>query len=386
MDTSAPAVTKQGPSPSPGRTYKDHFGLGRLPFENVPDPDFFFNQGEYQRVLRRITDALTSGRGLMVVAGPIGSGKTTLSQRLMSGLPEKTAHLWLAEPPGTDREILQMLLRRLGYPLEWGSRVLALGALRDRLLKIRASGGRFLLVVDESHKITDQGLETIRLLNNLEEGASKLIQILLFGQEELSEMLTLTSREAFRQRIANFELLGCMSPPQVRDYIRHRLRVAGGDPALFPDALVEAVAAAARGIPRLTNSLCDRALLIAFERGNGAVEAADLLKAAEDLGMYSKAFPFLLGRGTAGPSTPPADPGAADPGEADPGPTADLAENDGASGARANGSPSPLAGPLALLAVGVAALAASLLYYCSRAAELYGDACLPHLFADLFVR
>ena len=92
--------------------YAAHFGLRLLPFENVPDPAFFFNEGEYQRVLARLSDAVAAGRGLMVVAGPIGSGKTTLSQKLMAGLPERTVHVWCAEPPGADRELFKMLLEK----------------------------------------------------------------------------------------------------------------------------------------------------------------------------------------------------------------------------------------------------------------------------------
>lgn len=351
----------------PASAYVAHFGLSRLPFENVPDPAFYFNQGEFQRVLQRITDALNAGRGLMVVAGPIGSGKTTLSQRLMVDLPDDTVHLWLAEPPETDREILQALLRRLGYPITWESRVLALGALRDRLLEIRARGGRFLLVIDESHKITDEGLETIRLLNNLEEGADKLIQILLLGQEELTGMLTRTGREAFRQRIGNLEVLGRMSAPQVRDYVHHRLRVAGGEPAIIPDLLDEAIAGAGGGIPRLTNSLCDRALLLAFESHKPAVDAKDLLRAAEDIGLYGKAVQSLVGQGQAESS--PADPPVSVKQAVLPDPVLE--------------SRGRLIGPLAFLAAGVAALAASLFFYCFRAVRLYGGDCLSHLMRDL---
>ncbi len=166
-----------------------------------------------------------------------------------------------------------MLLEKLGATFVWESRVLALDVLRDRLLRLRASGRRCLFVVDESHKFTDAGLEAVRLLNNLEQGADKLIQVLLLGQEELAVMLTSPGREAFRQRIANLEQLGRMTQQQVRDYVRHRLRVAGGGADIFPDLVLDAVAEAAGGIPRLTNSLCDRAMLRAFEQGTRRAEA-----------------------------------------------------------------------------------------------------------------
>jgi general secretion pathway protein A len=378
--------------------YAAHFGLKALPFENVPDPAFFFNEGEYQRVLRRLSDAVGAGRGLMVVAGPIGSGKTTLSQKLMADLPGETVHLWSAEPPETDQELFRMLLERLGATFAWESRVLALGVLRDRLLRLRSAGGRCLLVVDESHKFSDGGLEAVRLLNNLEQGPDKLIQVLLLGQEELTGMLTSPGREAFRQRIANLEILGRMTPPQVRDYVRHRLRVAGGDPGIFPDLVLEAVAEAAGGIPRLTNSLCDRALLHAFEHGKPVVDGKDLLHAAEEIGVYRKAFHFLVGRERAAeqggdrPAKPPEAAPAPVPASA-PAPAATAPAPAAlfpvpaapAPAARAVPADAPargLNGPLLVLAGGVVALAASLVFYGSRAAALGGD-WLSRLVQDL---
>lgn len=366
-------------NPEGEAVYLEHFGFRVMPFENVPDPAFFFDDGEYQRILRRLTSAVSAGRGLMVVAGPIGAGKTTLSQKLMADLPESTVRLWLAEPPDTDRELFRMLLQRLGSEFTGDSRVPTLGVLRDLLLKLHAAGGQCLVVVDESHKFSDEVLEAIRLLNNLEEGASKLIQILMLGQEELTEMLTRAGREAFRQRIANMEVLGRMSPPQVRNYVRHRLRVAGGDPGIFPDLILDAIAAAAAGIPRLTNSLCDRALRNAFEGGKRLVDTKDLLQAAEELGVYSKAFHISIGQERSAAEQPVAstiDGSAESPSYSPPPLTPDSA-------APAAAPWRPLLVPLAFLAGGIAAVVASLLYYCSRSTALYGGGCLGHLVQDL---
>jgi general secretion pathway protein A len=322
----------------------------------------------------------------------------------MAELPASTVHLWLAEPPGTDRELFEMLAQLLGTPLPGESRVLALGALRERLLQLHAAGGQCLVVVDESHKISDAGLEAIRLLNNLEQGAAKLIQVLLLGQKELTELLAAPGHEAFRQRIANFELLGCMRPLQVRDYVRHRLRVAGGEPGIFPEPLLDAVAEAAAGTPRLTNSLCDRALRNAFEAGRQVVDAKDLLQAAEEVGVYRKAFHFLLAREPAAGQPPPAAPVAPEPrpqaaGEPAAAPAAPpepqpapvpvpsfAAPAPAAGPADAAPRPArerPPAGPLLLLAGGIAALAASLLYYRIRATASYGGDWVGHLVADL---
>ena len=101
--------------------YTGHFGLAALPFENVPDLAFFFKGGDYDRILTRMTDALSAGRGLLAVSGPIGAGKTTLSQKLMAEVPEETRIVWLAEPPDTAMELLAFLSQDLGIPGEPGS-------------------------------------------------------------------------------------------------------------------------------------------------------------------------------------------------------------------------------------------------------------------------
>jgi general secretion pathway protein A len=309
----------------------------------------------------------------------------------MAGLPESTVHVWFAEPPGTDRELFQMLLERLGSRFIGDSRVLALGVLRDLLLKLHAAGGRCLVVVDESHKFSNEGLEAIRLLNNLEQGAAKLVQVLMLGQEELTEMLTGKGREAFRQRITNLEILGCMKPAQVCDYIRHRLRVAGGDPQLFPDLILEAIAAAAMGIPRLTNSLCDRALRNAFEGGRLVVGAKDLLQAAEEIGVDREAFHFLVGQERVAAESSEAASSAVGPAEPAPWtcPRPEIVPPAATGGESASTSETPrrtLLVPLALLAGGIVALAASLVFYCSRTTALSGGDCLLELAQDIFRR
>ena len=96
-----------------GSMYTNHFSLQSLPFENVSDPACFFEQGDYSRVLSRIIDSLWAGRGLMVIVGPIGTGKTTLSQKLMISVPEKTKIIWLGEPPDTSEELLLFLTQEL---------------------------------------------------------------------------------------------------------------------------------------------------------------------------------------------------------------------------------------------------------------------------------
>lgn len=279
-----------------GRMYTNHFSLQSLPFENVPDPAYFFDQGDYSRVLSRMIDSLWAGRGLMVLAGPIGTGKTTLSQKLMVSVSEKTRVIWLGEPPDTSDELLLFLTQELQIKPESPGRVFVLRDIKNYLLKLHDEDNRCLLIIDEVHKISDEVLECVRILNNLEQGSFKLLQMLLIGQEELLAKLNRPELEPFKQRIAWLEAIGKMTPKQTREYILHRLKVAGSQSGIFTIDAIEAVVVAARGTPRLVNTLCDRALRVSYESAKTIVDLGSVRRAADDMGLGSEVFLWLTHR------------------------------------------------------------------------------------------
>ncbi|MEC4746951.1 AAA family ATPase [Methylomicrobium sp. Wu6] len=277
-----------------GSMYTSHFSLQSLPFENVCDPAFFFDHGDYSRVLNRMIDSLLAGRGLMVVAGPIGTGKTTLSQKLMVSIPEKTRIIWIGEPPDTSDELLLFLTQELHISSESSGRVFVLRDIKEQLLKFHNEGNRCLLMMDEAHKISDDVLECVRLLNNLEQGGIKLIQMLLIGQEEFLDKLSQPNLESFKQRIAWLESIGKMTPLQTHEYILHRLKVAGSQSRIFTDDAIEIIVHAARGTPRLINTFCDRALRISYESQKTLVDLDSVRQAADEIGLGSEVFLRLL--------------------------------------------------------------------------------------------
>ncbi len=369
--------------------YTEHFGLKALPFENVPDPLFFFDGGDYHRVLRRMSDSLSAGRGLLAIAGPIGAGKTTLSQKLMADLSEMIRLVWLAEPPSTAMDLLRFLSWDIGAGEGSSSRVFILRDIRRRLQEIHSGGRRCLMIIDESHLMTDDVLEGVRLLNNLEEGAYKLIQVILLGQQELIERLSRPDMEAFRQRVAGLEVLGRMDAADLRDYVAHRLEVAGCSRPLFTEQALEAITLSTGGVPRKTNSLCDRSLRIAYEEQKGTVDTEQVHKAATDLGMGRATMHYLLKVRESAPDSaprPPLPPGEGPGGETDgtaPSPMTGRRALSAQEEPEEPGAPG-LALPFLLLLGSIGAFASSLLFFCGRAAGGPSASCLKSLLERLF--
>lgn len=276
--------------------YIKFFGLKKLPFENVPDPVFFFDEGDYARIHNRIKYSLKAGRGLTVVTGPIGSGKTTLSQMVISEFSHDIKLIWMAEPPGSSMNLFLFICQELDLKPASSKRAFVLRDIRMALLKINKEGNKCLLIIDESHLMKDDTLDGIRMLNNLEEGSAKLIQVLLLGQEEIIETINKPEMEPFKQRIASLEIIGKMDSERIREYVSHRLKVAGGQPSLFEDTGWEALGLVfgSGGTPRIVNSLCDRSLNAAFEREKIVVDVDDVYEAAHGMGLQKEIFFYKI--------------------------------------------------------------------------------------------
>ncbi len=277
--------------------YIKHFDLKKLPFENVPDPTFFFDQGDYLRVRSRVTSSLEAGRGLVVVSGPIGSGKTTMSQMIKTDFADNIKLIWIAEPPGNSTDLFLFISMELGLKPTSTERVFILRDIREALLKLHSEGSKCLMIIDESHLMTDDVLDSIRVLNNLEEGSTKLIQILLLGQMEIMDKINSPEMKPFKQRIATLEIIGKMEPERIRKYISYRIEVAGGSSSLITDTGWEALVLASDtggGVPRIINSLCDKSLNTAFEREKGIVDIDDVSRVAEVMGIDKELFHYKI--------------------------------------------------------------------------------------------
>lgn len=276
--------------------YAQHFNLKLLPFENVPDPLFFYDHGDHARIRKQISGSLQSGRGLIVVTGPIGSGKTTLSQMIKADFPENIKLIWMAEPPANSTDLYLFLAQELGLQPTSSEKTFVMRDIRNALMTINTEGKKCLVIIDESHLMTEDVINGIRLLNNLEEGSIKLIQLLLLGQEELMVKINKPEMIPFKQRIAALESLGKLTTDGVLKYITHRIQIAGGNPNLISSTGWEAISIAfsAGGTPRTINSLCDRSFNVAYERDKSSIDAKDVYEATQRMGLITDVFHYII--------------------------------------------------------------------------------------------
>ena len=252
--------------------YRQHFHLEASPFEPTPDPAFFYLGPQYRETLAAMIHCVVSRKALMVISGPIGSGKTTLGRTLTRYLPEGTKLVSVLHPFDSQGELMIFIAHRLGISEPPESKLLLTQAVNDKLAQLVGAGGRLLVIIDEAQLLSEENLEEIRLLSNLETETVKLIQVILLGQPELVAHLNAPGAKAIKQRMSAIKILKPLDEEQTKGYIRHRMKVAGGDPEAFTPEALELIAASAGGIPRVINQICDASLLNAFASDQGRVD------------------------------------------------------------------------------------------------------------------
>jgi general secretion pathway protein A len=265
--------------------YLQHFGFQHPPFAINPDPRFLYLSPKHQEALAHLLYGLGEGGGFVMLSGEVGTGKTTLCYTLLENLGEKVDVALILNPRLSSLELLAALCDELHvpYPAATDSRKTLLDALNQFLLANHARGRRTVAVIDEAQNLSGDVMEQIRLLTNLETPTTKLLQIVLVGQPELPELLAEPQLRQVDQRITARYHLASLSRSETTEYIRHRLSVAGGPRHLFSRAAIRTVFAASRGIPRLINVICDRALLGAYTLDRPWVNRQIVAKACREV-------------------------------------------------------------------------------------------------------
>lgn len=265
--------------------YQQFFNFNTAPFSIAPDPHFIYMSEHHQEGLAHLLYGINQGGGFVALTGEVGTGKTTLCHCLLQQLPDNVDIALVLNPKLNTIELLTTICDELHIPVDQDTQSLKIliDNLNQYLLAAHAKGNQTVLVIDEAQNLSLDVLEQVRLLTNLETSKTKLLQIILLGQPELKQLLDKPELRQLNQRITARYHLIALSYPDTKKYIEHRLKISGGNSHIFKRRAIKKIYSLSKGIPRLVNIICDRALLGAYVNDNKFVNVKIINQAAKEV-------------------------------------------------------------------------------------------------------
>jgi general secretion pathway protein A len=264
--------------------YKDFYGLRENPFNMTPDPQFLFLSQSHRVALEVLHHGIRERKGFIVITGEVGAGKTTLCRALLNSVDARTRTALILNPTLSDAQVLRVICEEFRLQPARTTRKDLYDTINAFLLRELAANHNVALIIDEAQNLPPRVLEQIRLLSNLETEKEKLLQIVLVGQPELGTLLARPDLRQLKQRVALRYRVAPLSFKELSEYIRHRLRVAGGDDRLeWTTAAQVLIFKYSLGVPRLINVVCDRALLAGYLAETTVIDAPLIERAIEDI-------------------------------------------------------------------------------------------------------
>jgi len=260
------------------------FGLREQPFGVAPDPSFLYLSATHREALASLVYGIETGRGFLALIAKPGMGKTTLLFHLLERFRSSARTAFLFQTQCTSREFMQLLAGELGFEADHQDFVRMHDEFNRQLLKEALAGKRFIVVIDEAQNLDDSVLETVRLLSDFETPRAKLLQIVLAGQPELGDKLASHGMAQLRQRVSIVAGLRTLSAEEIKNYIQHRLHIAGyaGESLLTAEALA-IMTDYTEGVPRNINNFCFNAMSLACALRQKAVDAVIAKEVIADL-------------------------------------------------------------------------------------------------------
>jgi putative secretion ATPase (PEP-CTERM system associated) len=264
--------------------YLKFYGLTEAPFGPTPDPKFLYQSARHREALAQLVYGVQERKGFIVLTGEIGTGKTTLLRTLLERIDPDTPVAYVHNSSLDIDGLLEYVLQDWGVKSTAATQAQRLFELNEFLIDQHRKGTSPILVIDEAQNLSAETLEAVRMLSNFETNRQKLMQILLVGQPELRDTLNQPELRQLKQRIGLRCHIGPLSAEETRQYIRHRLRIAGAaDTGIFTDAAVQHITEYSRGVPRVINIVCDHCLLSGYADSKRRIEARAVDEAIEYL-------------------------------------------------------------------------------------------------------
>ena len=262
--------------------YETFYGFRSKPFSLLPDPEFLYLSKKHQMALTLLEYGLMNQASFSVITGDIGTGKTTLIRQLLNQMERDMVVGLISNTHPSFGDLLQWILLAFNLECHSKEKVDMYKTFMDFLIKQYAANRRSILIIDEAQNMSPQALEELRMLSNVNSDKDQVLQVILAGQPGLRDNLRDPRLEQFAQRIAVDYNLTPLNAEETREYIRHRLSVAGGSPDMFDDEACEAVFRYSGGIPRLVNLLCDTALVYGYAEQVPRIGAQTIEDVARD--------------------------------------------------------------------------------------------------------
>jgi general secretion pathway protein A len=264
--------------------YLEYYGLTEPPFDITPNPRFLFYSPKHREAFNHLLYGIRERKGFVQMTGEVGAGKTTLCRAMLEQLDDRYATALILNPMMSASELVKAIAQEFGLPVNGLDRLDTLAVINQFLLQQVERGKEAVLIIDESQDLTDELLEQVRLLSNLETDNRKLLQIILFGQPELRDRLNNPRLRQLRQRITVRYHLPPLKRHEVVHYVQHRLHVSGGNGTpYFTRPALWRVHRYSQGIPRLVNAVCDKALLAGFVQQSERIDFRMVGQAVREL-------------------------------------------------------------------------------------------------------
>jgi general secretion pathway protein A len=247
------------------RVYLKYYSLTQPPFDLTPNPRFLFHSVKHREAINHLLYGIRERKGFVQLTGEVGAGKTTLCRSLLEQLDSRFSTALLLTPVLDAQELVKAIAAEFGLDVKGLDRLETLATINDFLIRQLEHGKETVLIIDEAQNFSDDLLEQVRQLSNIETDDRKLLQIILIGQPELRDRLNNPRLRQLRQRITVRYHLRALTRPETGQYIKHRLELAGANGApYFSTAAMWRIFRYSHGVPRLVNALCDKALLAGF--------------------------------------------------------------------------------------------------------------------------